>query len=50
MAGGSSDAAGVINGLNKLLDSPLSLEERMKMGEKLGADVPFCVMGRLCFG
>lgn len=45
MAGGSSDAAGVINGLNKLFDSPLSLEERMKMGEKLGADVPFCVMG-----
>lgn len=45
MAGGSSDAAGVINGLNKLFDSPLSLEERMKIGEKLGADVPFCVMG-----
>lgn len=27
-------AAGVNNGLNKLFDSPLSLEERMKMGVK----------------
>lgn len=45
MAGGSADAAGVINGLNKLFDYPLSLEERMKIGERLGADVPFCVMG-----
>lgn len=45
MAGGSADAAGVINGLNKLLGEPLSLSERMKIGGTLGADIPYCIMG-----
>lgn len=45
MAGGSTDAAGVINGLNELLGSPLSLERRMEIGVKLGADVPYCIHG-----
>ncbi len=44
MAGGSADAAGVINMLNELLGSPLSLDERLRIGLDLGADVPFCVM------
>ncbi len=45
MAGGSADAAGVINGLNRLFGEPLSLSERMKIGGTLGADIPYCVMG-----
>lgn len=44
MAGGSADAAGVINMLNELLGGPLSLDERLRIGLDLGADVPFCVM------
>ncbi len=45
MAGGSTDAAGVINGLDELLGKDMSLENRMKIGGKLGADIPFCIMG-----
>ncbi len=45
MAGGSADAAGVINMLNELLGGPLSLDERLDLGLSLGADVPFCVRG-----
>lgn len=45
MAGGSTDAAGVINGLDELLGTSMSLENRMQIGGRLGADIPFCVMG-----
>lgn len=45
MAGGSSDAAGVLNGLNKIFGQPLSIESLMQLGSKLGADIPFCVLG-----
>lgn len=45
MAGGSTDAAGVINALDELLDTKMSLAERMKIGGRLGADIPFCIMG-----
>lgn len=45
MAGGSADAAGVINGLNELFGHPLSLKQRMGLGLELGADVPFCIHG-----
>ncbi|MBR5233582.1 MAG: 4-(cytidine 5'-diphospho)-2-C-methyl-D-erythritol kinase [Clostridia bacterium] len=50
MGGGSSDAAAVIVALNKLLGTDLSEEELLKIGEKVGADVPFCILGgtRLC--
>jgi 4-diphosphocytidyl-2-C-methyl-D-erythritol kinase len=45
MAGGSSNAAAVLVGLNKLWNLGLS-EERLKdIGLKLGADVPFCITG-----
>lgn len=44
MAGGSSDAAAVLYGMNKLYETGLSLEELMKLGVKIGADVPFCIM------
>lgn len=44
MAGGSSDAAAMLVGMNKLFDLGLSTEQLMERGVKIGADVPFCVM------
>ena len=44
MAGGSSDAAAVLFGMNRMFHLGLSLEELMKRGIKLGADVPYCIM------
>lgn len=46
LAGGSSDAAAVLKGLNRMKGSPLSLERLCKVGEMLGSDVPFCIMGK----
>ncbi|MCR5784713.1 MAG: 4-(cytidine 5'-diphospho)-2-C-methyl-D-erythritol kinase [Eubacterium sp.] len=45
MAGGSTDAAAVLRGINRLFMLELSDDELRKMAEKLGADVPFCVSG-----
>lgn len=44
MAGGSSDAATVLYGVNKLFNLRLSKKELMKRGVKIGADVPYCIM------
>lgn len=43
LGGGSADAACVITGINKLFDLKLSDNELMKIGEKIGADVPYCI-------
>lgn len=45
LAGGSTDAAGVINALDELCGTNLSLDQKMQIGGRLGADVPFCIMG-----
>ncbi len=45
MGGGSADAAAVIVGLNKLYNTQLSQDELLKIGLKVGADVPFCIVG-----
>lgn len=45
MAGGSSNAAAVLVGLNKLWNLNLSNQQLEKIGLKLGADVPFCING-----
>lgn len=45
MAGGSSDAAAVLRGLNELCGLGLSLQELAKIGERVGSDVPYCVLG-----
>lgn len=45
MAGGSTDAAAVLKGVNELFSLGLSEAELMKRGVKLGADVPYCIMG-----
>ena len=48
LAGGSTDAAAVLVGLNYLLDNKLSKDELKKIGRELGADVPFCIEGGAC--
>lgn len=43
LGGGSSDAAAVLNGLDQLLQTACSTEQRAAMGVRLGADVPLFV-------
>ena len=45
MAGGSSDAAAVLRALNEMEGHPYDLMELAKVGEKVGSDVPYCVLG-----
>ncbi len=44
MAGGSSDAAAVLVGVNRMFELGLSKKDLMARGVKIGADVPYCVM------
>lgn len=44
MAGGSSNAAAVLVGMNRMFDLGLSQSQLMERGVALGADVPYCVM------
>jgi 4-diphosphocytidyl-2-C-methyl-D-erythritol kinase len=44
MAGGSTDAASTMFGMNRLFNLNLSVGKMMELGVKLGADVPYCVM------
>lgn len=44
MAGGSTDAAAMLYGMNKLFCLRLSMQELMERGVKIGADVPYCLM------
>ena len=48
LGGGSSDAAAVLRGLNRLMKTGLSAEELSDMGKQIGADVPFCITGGCC--
>lgn len=45
LAGGSTDCAAVLRGLNRLWELGLSLDTLAGIGAELGADVPFCVYG-----
>lgn len=45
MAGGSSNAAAVLVGLNKLWNLNLNKNKLKELGLQLGADVPFCIEG-----
>lgn len=45
MAGGSTDAAATMLGINKLFSLGRSKEELMELALPLGADIPFCIMG-----
>ena len=44
MAGGSTDAAAVLVGVNRMFDLGFTKKELMERGVKLGADVPYCIM------
>lgn len=46
LGGGSSDAAAVLLGLNKMFNYPLSAENLEKIGLSCGADVVFCMRGK----
>lgn len=45
LAGGSSDAAAALRGLNRLWKLGLSLDELAELGAEIGSDVSFCVYG-----
>ncbi|HHW62092.1 MAG TPA: 4-(cytidine 5'-diphospho)-2-C-methyl-D-erythritol kinase [Syntrophomonadaceae bacterium] len=45
LAGGSTDAAAVLMGINTLMELDLSLPELMAAGSQLGSDIPFCIQG-----
>ena len=45
MAGGSTDAAATLIGMNRLFRLNLSRQQMMDYGVKLGADVPYCIVG-----
>ncbi len=45
LAGGSTNAAAVLKGLNLLWNLNLSQERLMEIGAEIGADVPFCILG-----
>lgn len=45
LAGGSSDAAATLRGLNKLWGLGLSVHELARLGAQIGSDVAFCVYG-----
>lgn len=44
LAGGSSDAAAVMVGMNRIFNLGLKQNKLMELGLKIGADVPFCIM------
>ncbi len=52
LGGGSADAAATLVALNELCERPLSQEKLLEIALKLGADVPFCMVGgtKLCEG
>ena len=45
LAGGSTDAAAVIRGLNKIFDLKMSKDRMKEIAVKHGADIPFCIEG-----
>ncbi len=45
LAGGSTDAAAVLRGLNRLLKTNLSVADLQEIAATIGSDVPFCVTG-----
>lgn len=45
LAGGSSDAAAALQGLNKLWKLQFDSQTLLRLGAELGSDVPFCLTG-----
>ncbi|MPN23742.1 4-diphosphocytidyl-2-C-methyl-D-erythritol kinase [bioreactor metagenome] len=48
LAGGSADAAATVAALDRLYGTLLSDNEKCRIGAKVGADVPFCLVGGTC--
>ena len=48
LAGGSTDAAAVIRGMNELFNLHLTTDELCEVAAQIGSDVPFCVVGGTC--
>lgn len=48
LAGGSTDGAAVLTLLNRLYGTGADVETLCEIGAKIGADVPFCIMGGSC--
>ncbi|WP_121615962.1 4-(cytidine 5'-diphospho)-2-C-methyl-D-erythritol kinase [Virgibacillus halodenitrificans] len=46
LGGGSTDAAAVLRGLNRLWSLNIPTEKLQEMGDMIGTDVPFCVQGK----
>lgn len=44
MAGGSTDAAAMLFGMNRLFSLGLTKRQLMERGVQIGADVPYCIM------
>ncbi len=45
LAGGSTDAAAVFHGMNRLFSLGMEKEQMQRLGVLIGADVPFCLVG-----
>ncbi len=45
MAGGSADAAAAMRGINELFGLDYSVQELQRLGVRLGADIPYCLVG-----
>lgn len=45
LAGGSTDAAAVFKGMNELFGLGMTQEKMCELGVRIGADVPYCIMG-----
>ncbi|MGB9596434.1 MAG: 4-(cytidine 5'-diphospho)-2-C-methyl-D-erythritol kinase, partial [Candidatus Poribacteria bacterium] len=50
LAGGSADASATLIGLNELWNLGYSVNDLIELGKKLGADVPFCIIGGTAIG
>ena len=48
LAGGSTDAAATLKAVNELFETGLSQDDLMKVGVRIGADVPYCIIGGTC--
>ena len=48
LAGGSTDAAAVIRGMNRLFNLRLTTNEMCELAAEIGSDVPFCIVGGTC--
>lgn len=45
LAGGSTDAAAVLKGINNLFDLGIQIDDLARLGKRIGADVPYCLYG-----